>query len=172
MPQDTPPRPRPGAAPTDPAGPLPLASEADLINPMWAVGEVMTASPRTCSPFSTALEAVLIFRDADCGIIPITDEGKPVGVLTDRDVALALAEHETDLARTPVGDLMQKDVVMIRSDASLNAALETLGGRGVRRLLVVDSSGRLEGVLSWTDLVPRVTERGLGRVVARIVENR
>ena len=56
--------------------------------------DVMTPDPRTCSVFSTVLEAVMVFRDADCGAVPVIDEGKPVGMLTDRDVALALADFE------------------------------------------------------------------------------
>ena len=55
--------------------------------------DVMTAAPLTCSTFSTVLEAVMIFRDADCGAVPILEEGRPVGILTDRDVALSLAEY-------------------------------------------------------------------------------
>jgi len=61
--------------------------------PPLTAADLMTASPRTCSKFSTVLEAVMIFRDADCGAVPILEDGKPVGVLTDRDVALALAAH-------------------------------------------------------------------------------
>ena len=66
--------------------------------------DVMTPNPRTCSTFSSVLEAVMIFRDADCGAVPVLDDGKPVGVLTDRDVALALAEHggrPAEPARSP-----------------------------------------------------------------------
>ena len=73
--------------------------------------DVMTASPRTCSPFSTVLEAVMIFRDADCGAVPVLDEGKPVGVLTDRDVALALTEFGDTLTARPVTDLMTVGVL-------------------------------------------------------------
>jgi CBS domain-containing protein len=139
---------------------------------MLRARDVLTDGPRTCSPASTVLEAVLIFRDADCGIVPITEEGRPVGVLTDRDVALTLAEHEDDLAATPVGALMSTNVATIDSDAMLDIVIDRLGAQGVRRLIVVDSDGLLVGVLSWTDLVPHVSERALGRVVARIVANR
>ncbi len=122
-------QPHPWDSPTgEHPAPIPLVSEADLVNPMLEVADVMTAGPRTCSPQSTALEAVLIFRDAGCGVIPVVDGGKPVGVLTDRDVALALAGHEADLARTPVGDLMTKDVVTIESDQTLDVAVDRLGG--------------------------------------------
>jgi CBS domain-containing protein len=152
--------------------PVPLVTPSDLINPMLKVSDAMKAGPRTCSPASTALEAVLIFRDADCGVIPVTQEGRPVGVITDRDIALALADHEADLARTPLEELMTPDVVTIAADAPLDAAVEALGGRGLRRLLVVDAQGQLVGVLSWIDLVPHLPERGLGHVVARIVDAR
>jgi len=152
--------------------PVPLVSPSDQVNPMLKVSDAMTADPRTCSPASSALEAVLIFRDADCGIVPVTEGGKPVGIITDRDIALALAEHDSDLASTPVGALMSKDVVTIAADAALDAAVESLGDHGLRRLLAVDPDGNLVGVLSWADLVPHLSERGLGRAVSLIVEHR
>ena len=152
--------------------PVPLVSPSDLVNPLLKVSDAMAADPRTCSPASSALEAVLIFRDADCGIVPVTDGGKPVGTITDRDIALALAEHNSDLARIPVGVLMRKDLVTIAADASLDAAVESLGGHGLRRLLAVDSDGNLAGILSWADLVPHLSERGMGRAVSLIVEHR
>jgi len=152
--------------------PVPLVSPADLINPMLKVADAMTAGPRTCSPASSALEAVLVFRDAGCGLIPVTEAGRPVGVVTDRDIALALADHEDDLARTPVEALMTKQPTTISADAPLDAAVESLGGHGLRRLMAVDSEGRLVGVLSWTDLVPHLSDRGLGHAISRIVEHR
>jgi CBS domain-containing protein len=146
--------------------------EADLVDPTLTVAQAMTVAPRTCSPMSTVLEAVMIFRDADCGSIPITDTGKPIGILTDRDVALAITTHQADLGRTPVGELMSKDPVTIDLDEALDVAMEKLGDHGVRRLMVVDGNGILQGVLGWTDLIPHLTASGLGRVVSRIVENR
>jgi len=152
--------------------PVPLVSESDLVNPMLKVANAMTVAPRTCSPASTVIEAVMIFADANCGIVPITDMGKPVGVLTDRDVALALPAHEADLGTTPVSELMSQELVTIDLDDPLEVAMERLGQHGVRRLLVIDGNGVLQGLLSWSDLVPHLSERALGRVVSRIVENR
>jgi CBS domain-containing protein len=151
---------------------MPLVSASDLVNPLLKVSDAMTPAPRTCSPASTVLEAVMVMRDADCGVVPVTDAGRPVGLLTDRDIALALPAHETDLARTPVGDVMSRQVITVQRDSTLDSAMERLGGEGVRRVLVVDADGLLAGILSWTDLVPHLSERGLGRVVSRIVENR
>jgi CBS domain-containing protein len=152
--------------------PLPLATASDLINPLLKVSDAMTPAPRTCSPASTVLEAALVMRDADCGVVPVTEAGRPVGVLTDRDIALAMPDHEDDLARTPVGDIMNRDLITVPRDSTLDSAMDRLGGEGVRRVVVVDDAGLLAGIVSWTDLVPHLSERGLGRVVSRIVENR
>ena len=151
---------------------LPQVSPTDLINPLLSVEAVMTPNPRTCGPYSSVVEAALVMRDADCGLIPITDAGQPVGVVTDRDLALALAEQGGDLSMVNVGALMNRDVVTINADATLDVALERLGYEGVRRLLVVDAVGLLRGVLSWTDLIPHITPRALGNLLARIVANR
>ena len=130
--------------------------------------DVMTASPRTCSLFSTVLEAVMIFRDADCGAVPVVQDGKPVGVLTDRDVALALAEYP-DLVGRAVGDFMSKDPVTIGPDASLGEIEIKIAKNAVRRLLVVDSSGNLVGILAWADLARAISDSKLGEVAAEIL---
>jgi IMP dehydrogenase len=166
-------QPHPWDSPTrEHTAPIPLVSPSDAVNPLLKVADVMTRAPRTCSPASSAIEAVLIFRDDDCGLVPVTEEGRPIGVVTDRDVALALAGHETDLAATPLERLMTTDLVTIAADASLDEAVASFGDRGLRRLLVVDADGRLVGVLSWSDLAPHLSERGMGRVVSRFVERR
>src|SRR3954462_4645293 len=87
--------------------------------------DVMTPDPRTCSLFSTVLEAVLLFRDVDCGAVPVIEEGKPVGILTDRDVALALADYEERLPATPVGEIMTRGVISVTPDTDINTVIET-----------------------------------------------
>jgi CBS domain-containing protein len=147
-----------------------LVTPADRFNPLMTAADVMTAAPRTCSTFSTVVEAVLIFRDADCGLVPILgDNGQPVGVLTDRDVALALIEHTSDLPTRPVSDIMTRDVATVKADAKLDAVEEAMAGRKVRRLLVVDSDDRLLGVISWSDLSPHLSDCGLGGIVDQVV---
>jgi CBS domain-containing protein len=131
--------------------------------------DVMTPSPRTCSPFSTVLEAVLIFRDADCGAVPVVDAGRPVGVLTDRDVALALAEHP-DLARRPVSDIMSKGAVTVPPGTPLDDLKEQFGAHGVRRVLVADPDGTLKGIVAWADIAPHLPDRELGAVVTDVVQ--
>lgn len=131
--------------------------------------DIMTPSPRTCSPFSTVLEAVMVFRDADCGLVPVVENGKPIGVVTDRDVSLSLADHP-DLRQRPVSEIMSKDVVTVPIDTPLAQVKEKFGDRGVRRLLVTDATGQLRGVIGWADIAPHLSDQSVGQVVTEVVE--
>jgi len=118
---------------------------------------VMTPSPRTCSLFSSVLEAVMIFHDVDCVAVPVVDDGVPVGILTDRDVALASSDDQ-DLMSRPVTDIMTKGAVWVAPDASLEEVREKLGEHGVHHLLVIDAAGQLQGIITSSDLTPVVPE--------------
>lgn len=137
--------------------------------PGLTAGDVMTPNPRTCSPFSTVVEAVLIFRDADCGAVPVVDTGRPVGILTDRDVALALADHP-DLATRSVADIMTEGVVSVKPDAPLREVEALFGQRGIRRVLVVDDQQRILGIVAWADVSPHASDREVGDFVSEVVE--
>jgi len=132
--------------------------------------DLMTPNPRTCSPFSTVLEAVLIFRDADCGAVPVVDAGKAVGILTDRDVALAVAEHGANLPALPVGDIMTKGIVSVAPDDTLETIIEKFGEERIRRLLVMDRNEMLMGIVSWADVAPYVSECSIGHAVSEVVD--
>ncbi len=130
--------------------------------------DVMTAAPLTCSSFSTVLEAVMIFRDVNCGAVPILEEGRPVAVLTDRDVALAVADH-ADLGSRPVSEIAQPGIVAVAPEDTLGHVCEVLRTRGVRRVLVVDAAGRLIGIIGWADIAPVLSDRMMGRLVTDVV---
>ena len=80
----------------------------------------------------------MIFRDLDCGAVPILSEGKPVAILTDRDVALAIAEYP-DLVNRPVKEIMVPGVVAVAPHDSLMQCVKLSGNQSVRRVLVVDA---------------------------------
>ena len=91
--------------------------------------DLVTVDSRSCSPFSTVLEAALVFRDEDCGTLPVLDAGKLIGVVTDRDIALGVPEYP-DLAARPVSDVMSRDVAEIRPDEPLDAIERGSPARG------------------------------------------
>ena len=137
---------------------------------LLTAADIMTPSPRTCSPYSSVLEAVMIFRDADCGAVPVVEDGHPVGVVTDRDVALALPEHETDLAGLPVSEIMTRGAVTVAPDTPIDQLVEQFGEQRIRRLLVAHRDGRLVGIVSWADVAPCAPDNALGRAVTEVVE--
>jgi CBS domain-containing protein len=130
--------------------------------------EVMTPSPRTCSTFSTVLEAVMIFRETDCGAVPILEEGKVVAILTDRDVALAISEYP-DLVKRPVTDIMTDGVVAVGPSDNLITVCEVLQTQEVRRVVVVDATSQVLGIIGWADIAPVLSDRAMGKVVKTAV---
>ncbi len=131
---------------------------------LMTASDVMTAAPRTCSTFSTVLEAVMIFRDNDCGAVPILEDGKPVAILTDRDVALAISESP-GLARQTVDSIMTRGVVSVKLDEPLEEICDVLRAQGVRRVLVVDGDGMVRGIIGWADIATVLSDRKMGQVV-------
>jgi len=132
--------------------------------------DVMNPSPRTCSRFSRVIEAVLIFKDEDCGMVPVVEKGKPIGVVTDRDVALALATYD-DLVDHPIEEIMTTTLISVAPTTPVPEVVETFGRQAVRRLLVVDSGGLLVGVIGWKDVCGEISDRVVGRVVTDVVES-
>jgi CBS domain-containing protein len=135
---------------------------------VMTAADVMTAAPHTCSSFSTVLEAVMIFREKDCGAVPILADGKPVAILTDRDVALALSQFP-DVVNRPVSDIIAPGIVAVAPDDTLERVCEVLRDQGVRRVLVVDSAGQLLGIIGWADMAPILSERMMGRLVQDVI---
>jgi CBS domain-containing protein len=148
-----------------------LPPMADPTRSNLTAADVMTTNPRTCSAFSSVLEASALFQDAKCGAVPVVDAGRPIGILTDRDVALAVANNP-DLRTLPVADFMSKEVVSVAPETSLEEIGAMFGQHGIHRVLVVDASGQLQGIVSLSDLAAHFSEGGLGRVVSAVNERR
>lgn len=113
--------------------------------------DLMTTGLRTCSPFSSVAEASLILRGLDCGAIPVVDAGLAIGVLTDRDIALAVADHP-DIASLPVSEIMSKNPISVPLSATIAEIQAKFIEHGVKRLLVVDQTGQLQGLIAKIDL--------------------
>jgi CBS domain-containing protein len=103
----------------------------------------------------------------DVIVVDPADTRKPVGILTDRDIAINVVGRGMAPARTPVGSVMSTPLLTVREDEDLASALEKMSARGVRRAPVVDRSGHLAGLISVDDLVPLLA-RELGKIGALI----
>src|SRR5690348_239866 len=113
----------------------------------------MTKEPRTCSPATDLAAAAAIMLDGDCGILPVIKDGKLVGVVTDRDMYIALATRGKRASEITVGDVVQTPVYTCGPEDDVQAALEIMRQRRVRRVPVVGFGDTILGVVSMNDLV-------------------
>ena len=115
------------------------------------ISDVMTTEVQTIGPDQTAREAAAFMLSADAGSIPVTEDERLIGMITDRDIAVrGIAKgHGPD---TPVRDLMTSGVVSVNLDDDLGAVVSKMSEAQVRRLPVVDGQQRLCGIVSLGDL--------------------
>jgi nucleotide-binding universal stress UspA family protein/CBS domain-containing protein len=123
------------------------------------VMDVMQWEPRVASSEMTLPQVARIMEEAGCGFLPVVGEGsRLLGVVTDRDVCLALARPDASAVR--VRDLLRGVVWSCAAGDEVGAALRTMADRQVRRLPVLDSRGRLAGILSLDDVVAEARPQG------------
>jgi CBS domain-containing protein len=117
------------------------------------VKELMTTDVRTCTPDTTVAEAAHLMWEGDCGILPVVDDGELVGVVTDRDMYIALATQNERASRLKVGAVATKKLAISAPEDDVQAALATMRQARVRRLPVVGFGGTVLGILSINDIL-------------------
>lgn len=118
------------------------------------IQEICTANPRTCGPDSNLASVAGMMWESDCGIIPVVYwNNKILGVVTDRDIAIAASTRNLSPAAITAGDVISRKVHACRLQDDARTAMRTMTKECVRRLLVVDDSGRLQGIVSLNDIV-------------------
>jgi CBS domain-containing protein len=129
--------------------------------------DVMTPNPRTLDPNATVQDAARLMRDEDTGVVPLVENGRPVGLVTDRDIVVRAVADGSSLDR-PVRELATDDLVTAEPDMSTREAAELMGEHQVRRLLVCEGQ-RLVGVASIGDIaVKEGKERRVGDAIGEI----
>jgi CBS domain-containing protein len=117
------------------------------------VEDVMTDKVRACSPETNLAQAVALMWEADCGTLPVVaDGGKVIGIITDRDIAIAAGTRDRQPSQIPVSDVMSKQVYACAPEDDIHAALKTMRKDKVRRLPAIDQEGRLRGIVSMNDV--------------------
>jgi CBS domain-containing protein len=122
------------------------------------VAEVMTADVVTIGPEASLSEAARRMRGLDVGPLPVSDGGRLVGMLTDRDIAVRATAEGCDPETTRVSDIMTRDVVCCFGEDDVREAARTMARYRKRRLVVVDASGRVVGIVSLGDLALRAQQ--------------
>jgi len=130
------------------------------------VRDIMTDNPATCRPETNLRDVARLFVDHDCGAIPVVDEsGRPIGIITDRDIAVrAVAEGKNPLD-LPARDCMTPGTVTVTPDTGVKECMDLMGDHQVRRIPVVDENGRCCGIVSQADVALEAGDRKAGTVL-------
>jgi CBS domain-containing protein len=132
-----------------------------------SIREVMTSEVKACEPTATVVEAAKLMAQEDVGPIPIVEDGRLIGIVTDRDIVVNVVAKGTDVNATTVGDIASRDLVTISPDHDMNDALGLMAANQVRRLPVVEGD-RLVGIVAQADVARTGRDKQTGEVVEEI----
>ena len=118
------------------------------------VKDVMTASPVFCRPTDSVDRVAKLMVEHDCGVIPICDLRKPIGIITDRDITCRVVAAGKAPGAVRVSDVMTKNVFAVKEDDDVQAAIDLMEKKQVRRLPVLNAAGNLVGIVAPSDLAP------------------
>lgn len=130
------------------------------------IREVMTADPVYCVPDTNLAEVAQLMWKSDCGVMPVTENGKLTGVLTDRDICIALGTRDRPAHEIAAGDVATHRVETCLPSDDVQSAMATMERAKVRRLPVIGIDGSLEGIVALSDIVI-AADRGRGKIAAK-----
>ena len=131
------------------------------------IADLMTRNVRTCSNSDTLNRPAQLMWEGDVGWIPVLDAAaRVVGIVTDRDIAMAAYLQGRPLTTIPVQTVMTRQLVTCKPGDEPSAALRQMKTQQVRRLPVVDGAGKLAGVVALSDIVRRAPSES-GKSAAR-----
>lgn len=135
-----------------------------------SVGSICVRTVQVASPEESVRAVTQRMAKADVGTVVILGDAKrPVGILTDRDVALRCVAGKHDPDSTEVGALMTTPPSCVDESTPIEAALARMAGAHVRRLVVVDKQGQLVGILALDDVLELLAEEAatIGSLLGR-----
>ena len=124
------------------------------------VRDVMTPQAICCTPETTLAAAATLMEQGRCRTLPVIHNGRPVAMITDRDICLALAVAACLPSELSVADVMSEELHSCHEEDEILQALETMRRHHVRRLPVIGPDGGLAGVLSIDDVLARAGSAG------------
>lgn len=133
------------------------------------IRDVMTPNPRTVTPNDSIQSAARIMRDEDTGAVPVVENGRAVGIITDRDIVVRAVAEDGQLNR-PVREIVSGSVVSATPDMSTREAAALMSEHQVRRLPVIENDC-LVGIVSIGDLAVKEGKDGrIGDTLQQISE--
>ncbi|MDX6516996.1 MAG: hypothetical protein QOH73_2662 [Gaiellaceae bacterium] len=132
------------------------------------VQEVMTSNPSTVESSTPIVEAAEIMRREDVGSVPVVEDGRLVGILTDRDIVLRAVAEARDPRTVTCGDIASRHIATIDPHQTIEDAERLMAMHQVRRLPVCEEDGRLVGIVAQADVVRNEDAAKAGEMVEEI----
>jgi CBS domain-containing protein len=133
-----------------------------------SVRDAMTADPRSIGASASVVEAARLMREQHIGSLPVTEDDRLVGMITDRDITTRVVAESAVPETTSVGDVYSRDLISVEPNSDLDEALRLMARHQVRRLPVVEND-RLVGMVAQADIALKESERA-GELVGAISE--
>lgn len=132
------------------------------------ISEAMHAGARWVSPETDLATIARIMKDEDIGAVPVGEDDRVIGMVTDRDIALRAFANGRDPASMTARDVMTRDIVYCRTSETIEHAVHLMEAKQIRRLPVMDEDRRMVGMLSLGD-VSHAGSRQLSGELAKAV---
>jgi len=131
------------------------------------VSDIMTRDVRVLSPDQTIREAANLMTEIDAGAVPVGENDRLVGMITDRDIVIrAVAQGKSPA--TKVAEVMSKEMLYCSETDDIDAVARNMAKAQVRRLPVINKDKRLVGIVSLGDLARNDDPATIGRTVSRV----
>lgn len=142
---------------------------------MAKCSDVMTKNPAVCEPGDTVVRAAEVMKQEDVGSVPVVESAasrKLVGIVTDRDLVVKVMAGGRNVTQATVKDAMTANPASCREDDEVGKAMQVMAERQVRRVPIVDATGRLAGIIAQADVATRVnSDNQTGQLVEAISES-
>lgn len=136
------------------------------------VREIMNPKAEWIPPGTSIREAAQKMRDQDIGALPVGENKKLVGMVTDRDIVTRLLANGKDLSKATVKDALSAGMLYCFDDQDIEEVAANMGENQIRRLAVLDRDKQLVGMVSIGDIATKASERTAGEALGEISEKR
>jgi CBS domain-containing protein len=137
------------------------------------VQDVMTPDPSCCTSDTNLRDVAQLMKECDCGLIPLVQDKqskKPVGTITDRDIAIRVVAEGKNPLELNAGACMTTPCISVKEDDSLEDCIQVMQENQIRRVVVVDKNGSCIGIIAQADIARKLNAKTTAEVVEQISE--
>ncbi len=130
--------------------------------------EIMSQNLQIVAPNTFLQEAAQRMREIDAGPMPVVENRKPIGILTDRDIVIRAVAEGKDSTKTKVSEIMTHEIISCSEDQEIEEGAQLMANKQVRRLMITNKNEELVGIVSLGDLATYINKSIAGETLEEI----